>query len=937
MAQSDAVLRFFVVLNMPIAPASQILRVVPCPACGGIGVAGAASCKGCGGRATVARQGDFLLYWGRPIARLHPAQRQIFSIAQNAVVSVFLCFSALGIGGLLWELMVLTRENYPLWLFWQRESMWMLTFWLSALLDCYLVYHFSLEYLKIRHLPRAAFQVANATSVPVRWQEAVQVPRSHQLDISNYYSAPAINAVERAWELAARARHQVVSPLHLVVSLLRSSDMVEMFVRLGISFDQLRRRIAGALPRYAVPTGNRLAFSAEFHQVLIEGYGEAWQRRQKKVDLSELLVACVKTSEVVRDILYDLDVDRDKIDNVAAWFRIQREERTRYHHLRRKASYRSKRSTIDRAMTAVATPFLDTFSQDLTYLARAGYLELCLDRERETAEILRIFSAGGRQSVVIVGNPGVGKRTVVNGIAYAMVAEDVPRFLQDKRLVSLSVAKIISGVTASEAQERLLHCLNEAARSGNIVLFVNDVTKMVGVTAGSGAALDLAGAFAQALTQTGLRAITSALPADYSRYLENHPLGQALERVAIEEPEGNAAVQILEAKSGPIEARYHVFFTYEAVAQAVALSHRYLHDRYLPEKAIEILEETAVRSLNEKGRDASVTSEDVARTVSEKTNIPLTEVTQQESKKLLNLEEEIHRRVVDQEEAVKYVASAIRRSRAELRDERRPIVNLLFLGPTGVGKTELAKTVASVYFGRASEFIRLDMSEYQDKSSVNRLLGAPPGPEGAGTGGYLTEAVRRHPFALVLLDEIEKAHPDILNLFLQVMDDGRLTDALGRTVDFTNVILIATSNACTDIIQRRVAEGIGVPEIKEQLLAGELQKFFRPEFLNRFDSVVVFKPLGMPEVRAITRLMLKEVGERLEAKGVMFTVTDSAVDELAAIGFDPKFGARPLRRAIQERVDDAIATKVLSGELKRRDTIILDVGGSVTIKKPAKL
>ncbi|TSC77008.1 MAG: ATPase AAA-2 domain protein [Parcubacteria group bacterium Gr01-1014_31] len=908
-----------------------------CPTCEGAGVTGESWCSTCRGRAVVGRQGDWLLYWGRAIDDWHLRQRQVFTIAEHAVLTLLLCFAALGAGSLLWELSRLNQAGYPLWQFYRRESVGMLTFWMSVLSDSYLVFHFAMELSKIRHLPRRAAREAEPSPLPDRWEAAVKVPRVRQFDLAQFYSAPAVAAVEKAWLLARRGNHQVVAPLHLLVSILTFPATAEMFVRLGVSFDQLRRRIIKLLPRYAVPTGNRLSMSAELREVLLAAYAQAFIGRQKKVDLPELLEACVKTSELVRELLYDLNVDGDKIANVTVWLRVRREQREHGQQFSRKAAYRSKHTGVNRTMTAVATPFLDHFSQDLTQLAKVGFLEPCQDREREVAEMFRVLAAGARQNVLLVGNPGIGKRAIINGIARRMVAEEVPPMLQDKRLVSISVARLISGVSPSEAQERLLHCLSEAQRSGNIIVFFNDITKMVGITSGGGAALDLAGALAQAMTQTGLQVIATALPADYARYLENHALGQVMEKVDIEEPEANAAIQILEAKAGPLEARYQVFFTYDALAQAVALSSRYLHDRFLPEKAIEILDETAVRVLNEKGRQANVGGQDVARTVSEKTNIPLTDVTQQESEKLLRLEDDIHQRVVDQEEAVTVVSAAIRRARAELRDTRRPIVNLLFLGPTGVGKTELAKTVAAVYFGRGSEMIRLDMSEYQEQSSVNRLLGAPPGFSGAGSGGYLTEAVRRRPFALVLLDEIEKAHPEILNLFLQVMDDGRLTDAVGRTIDFTNVILIATSNACTPTIQRLVGAGVAVPEIKEQLMGGELQQHFRPEFLNRFDSVVVFKPLGRKEVRQITRLMLAEVGEHLEAKGIALQPTEAAIDELAAAGFDPQYGARPLRRVIQERVDDVIATKILRGELQRRDTIVLDVGGSVTVKKPAVL
>ena len=349
------------------------------------------------------------------------------------------------------------------------------------------------------------------------------------------------------------------------------------------------------------------------------------------------------------------------------------------------------------------------------------------------------------------------------------------------------------------------------------------------------------------------------------------------------------------------------------------------------------MHEVAVRIGNQKGKGALITANDVAVTISEKTNIPLTEITKEESEKLLNLEQKIHERVVDQVEAVQMVAAALRRARAEMRDINRPIVNLLFLGPTGVGKTELAKTVAAVYFGDEKNMIRLDMSEYQEQSSINRLIGAPPGYAGSGGGGYLTEAVRKNPFSLVLLDEIEKAHPDIANIFLQVMDDGRLTDSSGRTVDFTNVILIGTSNAGTETIQNKMRQGVPVEQIRRELIDHELVSYFRPELLNRFDGIIVFKPLTIAEVEAIAKLMLREIKANLEQRGIGLKVTPQALAELAQAGFDPTFGARPLRRVIQQQVEDRLANYLLEGKINRRDTVVVEGGGNIRIDKAPAL
>jgi ATP-dependent Clp protease ATP-binding subunit ClpC len=537
--------------------------------------------------------------------------------------------------------------------------------------------------------------------------------------------------------------------------------------------------------------------------------------------------------------------------------------------------------------------------------------------------VLRVIE-GGRRSVVLVGPDGTGRATLLAGIAQLMVEERVPDILKDRRLVSLSLTHLLSGVSAQEAQDRLLAVFSEVVRSKNVVLALPDLHLAAGTS--------VEPLLADGLSRGVAYAVATTDPRSYAETLEGTALGRLFEKVEVGEPSETDAIRILESKVGAIEHEHKVLFTYDAVEKAVKLSDRYMHEQYLPAKAIGVCREAAQAVAKARGERAQVTGEDVAAIVAEKTGVPVTAVAKDETQALLNMETRLHERVIGQDEAVKSVSSALRRARTELRSDARPIAAFLFLGPTGVGKTELAKAIAQAYFGSEEAMLRFDMSEYQQGGSAERLIGSAGRPE-----GLLTEAVRRRPFAILLLDELEKAHPDILNLFLQVFDDGRLTDAAGRTVDFTNCIIVATSNAGTPYLQQAVAEGKGTDEIRTRLMEVELRGIYRPELLNRFDGVIVFKPLTKDEVLQIAYLLIGAVSARLEPKGIGFRATDEAVAELAAKGFDPLFGARPLRRVIQEEVDNAIANALLEGRVRRRDTIVLKPGGQIEIEQAPAL
>lgn len=728
--------------------------------------------------------------------------------------------------------------------------------------------------------------------------------------------------VRDAFLLALKNTNAEVGPLHLFAGAIGTQPGQILLARLGVTFDNLRdplRRKLELEVRGAVKFGTRA------HAILAEALMMAAASGRQHVSPLEILAACYVADPFFEQLFEDRGINRDELENALAWMRIGQDLALRYKAFRQAASFKPT-GNMDRAMTAVATPFLDSVSEDLTRAAVYGRTGLLIGRDSELQTIFRAIE-GGQRSVVLVGQPGVGKAAIIDGIADLMVEERVPGILSDKRLLRLSIPHIVSAQGGQGAEERLLYALQEVGHAGNIVLVIENIEELVGNNAG----INLASVLFSELEKGYTFVIGTTTPAAYSSAVERSVLGKALSRVEIEEPKRNEAIRILESKVGYLEAKNKVLFTYGALAAAVDLSTRYMHDGVLPAKAIDLTKEVALMVEKRGTRYAWVTKADVAGLVGEVTKIPVTEVTTDEGAKLLKLEEKLHERIIGQEAAVKAVSSSLRRARAELRSESRPIANFLFLGPTGVGKTELAKATAEVFFGNETAMIRFDMSEYQNKESVTRLIG------GNNEAGIMTEAVRRNPFSLLLLDELEKAHPDILNLFLQVMDDGRLTDGLGRTIDFTNVILIATSNAGTQYIQDEVIRGTALPAIKDALVNTELRAIYRPEFLNRFNDIIVFSPLTEPDVVAIAYLMIEKVRKQMEAKGITLEVTDGAVHELARQGFDSKFGARPLRRVIEERLENKLADELLKGSFARRDTVIFDVGGKIEVHKPQAL
>lgn len=755
--------------------------------------------------------------------------------------------------------------------------------------------------------------------------------KTSNLEVTAGFSDESLKYLNEAYLLARKLKQTEVLPIHLFSVLLKSKKIQFVFVRLNVDAKALLEK----LDRHAADAqggSGKLILSSGITTALKIAFQNAALSHRQSVEILDILALLPTNDATLTEILLDLEIPAEKLSNVVAWFRINDLLAENYQHFHQLARFKPS-SGMNRSYTAIATPTLNNFSHDLTIAAKFGYLEMCVAREAEFAKIFENLSAN-RNGILLIGHPGVGKRTMIEGLAQMMVSEDVPEFLKDKRLIELDLSRLIAGASASEAESRLLSCIYEAAASGNIILVIQDIEKIIGISAGNEGSMDLSGVLSESLSRGQIICLATISQENHRQYLEGKPLDQALAKVKIEEPDENRAILILESKIAFLEGKYKIYFLYEAIEEAVQMSEKYLHETFLPLKALNLLQDAAAVAAknSRRGNSSACGREEVAVAISALTGVPARKVTESEGEKLLNLETEIHKRLIGQEEAVSMVANSLRRARLELKDGHRPMASFLFLGPTGVGKTELAKAVAEVYFGGEEFMIRVDMSEYQYPDSVKKMIG-----DENGVTGYLTEAVRKKPFSLILFDEVEKAHPDILNLFLQLMDDGRLTDGQGRTINFKDSIIIATSNIGALYIQEQLNKQVSIEEIKNGLINGQLNQYMRPELVNRFDGIVVFKPLSEENLFKISKLLLAKIKNQLADKGIGFRADKNGAIKLAKEGYDPKFGARPLRRLLQDKIEDRVAALILAGDLRRRDTVIIDENGDLSVDQGRKL
>ncbi len=907
------------------------IEFVNCDECNGTGFSDKKKvCNNCHGQGLGAFFLGNFLYCKSSIDRESISSRAMRKRIISAIDVISYIFFVVGIGSIFFYLIkndVVSNSRWTDVL--QDKSIFILFFYFSCLSFSFLIYRNSQK----RQEREKIKKLHESETFPDNWGDLRKYKRS--VEVLSMCNENTFHLLECSYLLARRLKNKEIRALHVFsVFIEKSVEVKSLLFRLNVDLSAIKEKIDNQLSLLEkdLVSGENVEFGLSTKEVLIESFIDAYNNKQKDIKALNVFSFCFEKESIIKEILLDFKVNENKIKNTITWFRINDKQIENYKLYKKLAHYKPS-SSMDRAYTAVATPFLNNFGYDLTLAAKWGRLDVCVGRDKEIRSIFEALE-GGSAGALLTGPDGVGKRSVINGIAREMVMEeDIPMILKDKRLIELDVARLVSGASPTVAQERMLTIIDEINRAGNIVLFLENLENIVGIAAGGEESLELSEVLSGELDRGALLCFATVSESNYIKYIDNKAIGNVFARIKIGEPVGDQAMMMLESKIGYIEAKHGVFFSYNAVEAARDLSVKFIHDKYLPTKAVDILEKTAARlSSRKKGETVVCDRNDIALTINQMTDIPVQDLEEGEGEKLLNLEEEMHKYMIGQHEAVQMVADALRRSRAELRSGNRPIANFLFLGPTGVGKTELAKTITRVYFQKKDFMIRLDMSEYQHEDSVKKMIGDVDGVQ-----GYLTESVRQKPFSLVLLDEFEKANPKIFNLFLQVMDDGRLTDGQGRTIDFTNSIIIATSNAGSDYVQEQVRNNVPMEQIKEVLINDHLSKVMRPELVNRFDGIIIFKPLTESDIEQIAGLMLKDIKSLLEEKGVGLEVSPSGLSVLAAAGYDPKFGARPLRRLIQEKVENEIAKKLLSGEIKRRDVVFIDDAAEIVVKKGMEL
>ncbi|MDE5415730.1 ATP-dependent protease ATP-binding subunit ClpC [Alkalihalobacterium chitinilyticum] len=782
-----------------------------------------------------------------------------------------------------------------------------------------------------------------------------------------------------AQEEAIRLGHNNIGTEHILLGLIREGEGIaaKALQALGLGSDKIQNEVETLIGTGQEGT-KTIHYTPRAKKVIELSMDEARKLGHSYVGTEHILLGLIREGEgVAARVLNNLGVSLNK---------------ARQQVLQLLGSSEASGGSQQSGTTAHAnTPTLDSLARDLTAIAKEEALDPVIGRSKEIERVIQVLSRRTKNNPVLIGEPGVGKTAIAEGLAQAIINNEVPETLRNKRVMTLDMGTVVAGTKyRGEFEDRLKKVMDEIRQAGNVILFIDELHTLIGAGGAEGA-IDASNILKPSLARGELQCIGATTIDEYRKYIEKDAaLERRFQPIQVNEPTNDESVQILKGLRDRYEAHHRVTITDAAIEEAVKLSDRYIPDRFLPDKAIDLIDEaaskvrlrsyTAPPNLKElegrleetrKEKDAAVQSqefekaaslrdseqrlreeldsmknewkkkqgqentevtvEDIAQVVTSWTGIPVSRLVEEETDRLLRMEEILHKRVIGQGEAVKAISKAVRRARAGLKDPKRPIGSFIFLGPTGVGKTELARAVAETLFGDEDAFIRIDMSEYMEKHATSRLVGSPPGYVGHDEGGQLTEKVRRNPYSVILLDEIEKAHPEVFNILLQVLEDGRLTDSKGRTVDFRNTAVIMTSNVGASTLRKNKSLGFTVDsedqnykDMKGKVMT-ELKNSFRPEFLNRIDEIIVFHSLEKKHIREIISLMAEQLEKRLAEQGIQFELTEAAKDKISDEGFDPEYGARPLRRALQKQVEDRLSEELLKGNIKKGQKAIIDV------------
>ncbi|MFC5452317.1 ATP-dependent protease ATP-binding subunit ClpC [Paenibacillus aestuarii] len=801
------------------------------------------------------------------------------------------------------------------------------------------------------------------------------------------FTERAQKVLSLAQEEAVRLGHNNIGTEHILLGLIREGEGIaaKALVALGLGLEKIQDEVESLIGRGQEQPTN-IAYTPRAKKVIELSMDEARKLGHTYVGTEHILLGLIREGEgVAARVLNNLGVSLNK---------------ARQQVLQLLGSSETV-SPSHGSNPNVNTPTLDGLARDLTAFAKEGHLDPVIGRSKEIERVIQVLSRRTKNNPVLIGEPGVGKTAIAEGLAQKIINNEIPETLKDKRVMTLDMGSVVAGTKyRGEFEDRLKKIMDEIRQAGNIVLFIDELHTLIGAGGAEGA-IDASNILKPALARGELQCIGATTLDEYRKYIEKDAaLERRFQPITVDQPSPEEAIQILHGLRDRYEAHHRVKITDAAIEEAVKLSDRYITDRFLPDKAIDLIDEASskvrlrsytippslkqleskledirkekdaavqsqefekaagLRDTEQKLReeldttkndwkekqgrlDTEVTPEDIAQVVASWTGIPVSKLAEEETERLLKMEDILHERVIGQEEAVKAVSRAIRRARAGLKDPKRPMGSFIFLGPTGVGKTELARALAESLFGDDNAVIRIDMSEYMEKHSTSRLVGAPPGYVGYEEGGQLTEKVRRKPYSVVLLDEIEKAHPEVFNILLQVLEDGRLTDSKGRTVDFRNTLIIMTSNVGAEAIKKNSSLGFTAANdagkdysnMKDKVM-GELKKSFRPEFLNRIDEIIVFHSLDEKHISQIVSLMADDLRKRLKEQEVDFALTEKAKMFLAKEGYDPTYGARPLRRAIQKHIEDRLSEELLKGNISKGDSLTIDESdGELVVRK----